>query len=153
MNAFAQAVRSKLNDPSCVVDVVQKGSCDASLKDAPHPYVIIDLNASGAPLGPAQAKCDFLFFADPNLVMPIEIKDGAPNVTKARRQLQAGAKAAEQLSPRGLRIVCRPVLVSKELRRQKQFELRKARVLFRKNREKIVRLDCGAPLTEAVGTS
>ena len=71
-------------------------------------------------------KCDFLFFADPNVVMPIEIKDGAPNVARATRQLQAGAKAADRLAPRGLPINFRPALVCRPLRRQKGFELRQA---------------------------
>ena len=83
MNGLARAVRSSLNDPSCLVDAVEKGKCDASLVDAPLPHVIIDLDATGSPLGSAQAKCDFLFFADPNVIAPIEIKDGAPGIATA----------------------------------------------------------------------
>ncbi len=123
-----------------------------SLADAPYPRVIVDLDAKGSALGQAQAKCDFLFFADPNLVAPIEIKDGEPNVVRATRQLQAGADAADKLAPRNIAIDFRPVLVSKELGRDKQFELRQASVRFRKREEKIRRVACGAPLTEALGS-
>ena len=56
--------------------------------------------------------------------MPIEIKDSEPNVAKAAEPLQAGAKAAESLAPRGLAIDFRPVLLSKSLRRHKRNELR-----------------------------
>ena len=154
MNGFAHAVRTGLDDPSCLVDTIQKGACDASLADAPHPRVIIDLDATGSPLRPTQAKCDSLFFADPNVVMSIEIKDhGAPNVTGATTQLQAGARAADVLAPRGLTTSFRPVLVSRPLRRQKRFELRLAVVLFRGRQETVRHVECGNPLTEALGAA
>ncbi len=152
MNGFAHAVLPRIEDVSCLVYATKKGACDTSLGNAPHPHVIIDLDATGSPLGRAQAKCDFLFFADPNVVAPIEIKDSEPNVARATRQLQAGADAADKLSPRDIAIDFRPVLVSKELRRDKQFELRQASVRFRKREEKIRRVACGAPLTEALGS-
>ena len=133
MNGFTHALRAKLDTPACLVNGINKGSCCVSLVDLPHPHVVIDL-------------------ADPNLVAPIEIKDGAPNIAKATKQLQAGANAADGLTPRDLAIDFRPVLVSKELRRDKQFELRQASVRFRKREEKIRRVACGAPLTEALGS-
>ena len=145
MNGFVQAVRSKLDDPACLVDAVEKGQCGAVLADVPHPHVIIDLDKTGAPLGPAQAKCDFLFFAHPNLVVPIEIKDSSPNVNRAAKQLQAGADAADRLAPRDRDISFRPVLVSRNLRRQKQYELREAKVQFRKRLERVRRVACGPP--------
>ena len=152
MNGFTHALRAKLDTPACLVNGINKGSCCVSLVDLPHPHVVIDLDEAGSPLGKARTKCDFLFFADPNLVAPIEIKDGAPNIAKATKQLQAGANAADGLTPRDLAIDFRPVLVSKELRRDKQFELRQASVRFRKREEKIRRVACGAPLTEALGS-
>ena len=103
-------------------------------------------------MGPARVKCDFLFFSNPNLVVPIEIKDGTPNVTRATRQLQAGAGAADTLAPRDLAITFRPVLVSRPLRRQKRFELRRAVVLFRGHTETVRHVACGDPLTEALGS-
>lgn len=154
MNGFAHAVRSRIEDLSCLVDAIKKGGCHASLEDAPDPRVIVDLDAQGSPLGPAQAKCDFLFFADPNnLVAPIEVKDGEPNINRARGQLQAGAGAADKLAPSDLDIDFRPVLVSRPLRRQKRFELRRAVVLFRGRQETVRHVECGNPLTEALGAA
>ena len=155
MNGFADAVRSRLT-PSCLVDGVDsidKGKCGASLAEAPHPRVIVDLDETGSPRGPTNVKCDFLFFAGPGWVAPIEIKDGEPNVAQATKQLQAGAKAAESLVPHGLATEFRPVLVSKSLRRHKRNELRDVVVEFRGSRERIRRLACEDPLTEALGTS
>lgn len=154
MNDLADTVRSKLAS-SCLVDGVDridKGNCGASLVDAPHPRVIVDLDKPGAPLGGARTKCDFLFFADPNFVTPIEIKDhGSPDIAQATKQLQAGADAAGRLAPRGSAASFRPVLVSREMRRDKQNELRRATVRFRKQRPEIVRqVICGDPLTEAL---
>ena len=155
MNGFVDAVRARIDDLSCVVDGIDKGRCGVSLADAPHPRVIIDLDETGSPLGPAQTKCDFLFFGEPDLVMPIEIKDhGAPNIAKVTKQLQAGADAADALTPRHPAVRFRPVLVSRNnMRRDKQFELRRASVRFRKRPEIVRQLICGGPLTGALGNS
>ena len=153
MNGFAHRVRAEIDDLRCLADDIEKGRCGVSLADAPHPHVVIDLDGTGSPLGPTQAKCDFLFFADPDLAVPVEIKGGVPNVARAARQLQAGADAAHKLAPRDLAVRFRPVLVSKSMRRQKQMELRHKRVLFRGRQEKIRRVPCGAPLTEALGNA
>ena len=155
MIGFADAVRAKLA-PSCVVDgtaAIDKGKCGASLAGAPAPRVIADLDAAGSPLGPAKGKCDFLFFADPGLVAPIEVKDSEPNVAKVIKQLKAGTKAAEELTPRGVAVIFRPVLVSKSLRTHKRNELRGAAVKFRNQRERVRRLVCGDSLTEVIGSS
>ena len=154
MNGLAHAVRARIEDRTCLVDDVVKGGCGASLSDAPQPRVVIDLDETGSPLGGAQSKCDYLiFFADPSLVMLIEIKDGAPNVAKVERQLQAGARAADELAPRGVAVLCRPVLVSRALRRQKQVDLRKAVVRFRGREERVRRVACGDSLTDALGNT
>ena len=152
MSVFAHEVLRQI-DRRCLADSIDKGGCKASLTDAPPDHAVVDLDAPGAPLGLASVRCDYLFFADPNLVAPIEIKNSEPNVVRAARQLQAGADAADRLLPRGREIVCRPVLVSKNLRRQKQNELRQAVVRFRGRKEKVRRIACGDPLTEAFGTS
>lgn len=112
MSVFAHEVLRQI-DRRCLADGIDKGGCKASLTDAPPDHAVVDLDAPGAPLGLASVRCDYLFFADPNLVAPIEIKNSEPNVVRAARQLQAGANAADRLLPRGREIVCRPVLVSK----------------------------------------
>ena len=105
-------------------------------------------------MGPARTKCDFLFFGDPDLVMPIEVKDhGAPDIGKATRQLQAGADAAGRLAPRDVAVRFRPVLVSRDMRRDKQIELRRAKVRFRKRPEIVRQVICGNPLTDALRDS
>lgn len=151
MNGFTHDVRARIGDRTCLVDNVVKGGCGVSLSDAPQPRLVIDLDETGSPLGGAQSKCDYLLFADPSLVMPIEIKDGAPNVARVERQLQAGARAADELAPRGVAVSCRPVLVSKALRRQKQADLRKASVRFRGRKERVRHVSCGDRLTDALG--
>ena len=153
MNGFVDAVRARIDALSCVVDGIDKGRCGVSLADAPHPRVIIDLDKTGSPLGPARTKCDFLFFGEPDLVMPIEIKDhGAPNIAKVTKQLQAGADAADdKLPPRHPAVRFRPVLVSRNMRRDEQLKLRSERVRFRKRLEMVRQLNCGDPLTGALG--
>lgn len=154
MNGFADAVRAEIDDSSCLVDGIKKGRCGVSLVDAPSPRVIIDLDRTGSPLGPAHTKCDYLFFGDPDLVMAIEVKDhGAPDIAKATRQIQAGADAAGTLAPGDVTVRFRPVLVSRDMRRDKQNELRSATVRFRKRAEIVRQVICGDPLTEALGNS
>ncbi len=150
MIGFTHTIRSKIDDSRCLVDAVDKGSCGVSLADAPQSHVVIDLDETGSPLGPAQAKCDFLFFADPNVVVPIEIKDGAPDVARATGQLQAGADAADVLAPRDRDVNFRPVLVSRSLRRRKQMDLRAARVRFRKRDERVSHVVRGQALADAL---
>ena len=152
MSGFAHEVLQRIAD-RCLVDGIDKGGCKASLTDAPPDHAVVDLDAPGAPLGPTRVRCDYLFFADPNLVAPIEIKNSEPNVVRAAKQLQAGADVVDELIPGDRKIVCRPVLVSKSLRRKKQNELRQAVVRFRGRKEKVRRIACGDPLTEAFGTS
>ena len=150
MKGFADDVGSRIEDHACLVDDIGKGGCGVTLADAPRPRLVIDLDGTGSPLGGARSKCDYLLFADPNLVVPIEIKGGAPNVAQVTRQLQAGARAADGLAPRGLAVRFRPVLVSKDLRRQQQVDLRSARVRFRRHEERVRRVACGDPLTDAL---
>lgn len=151
MNGFAHGVRQRIADRRCLVADVDKDGCSVSLTDAPPSRAVVDLDADGSPLGPTRVKCDYLFFADPNLFAPIEFKNGEPNVKSAARQLRAGAGAADALAPRDRAIVCRPVLMSRSLRRQHQIDLRKEAVQFRGRPERIRRLACGASLTEAFG--
>ena len=149
VNGVVDVVRQRISDGRCLVDDVGKGGCGVSLTGVPPARAVVDLDAPGAPLGPARVRCDYLFFADPNLVAPIEIKDSEPDVVRAARQLQAGADAADDLLPRDREIVCRPVLVSRSLRRRKQIDLRQAVVRFRGRGERVRRVVCGDPLTEA----
>ena len=112
----------------------------------PHPRVIIALDETGSPLGPARTKCDFLFFGDPDLVMSIEVKDhDSPDIDKATRQLQAGANAADQLAPRDVAVRFRPVLVSRDMRRDNQIRLRSKKVRFRKRPEIVSASDLRRP--------
>ena len=119
MSGFAYEVLRQI-DRRCLADGIDKGGCRVLQPDAPPARAVVDLDADGSPLGPPRVRCDYLFFADPNLVAQIEIKNSEPNVVRVARQLQAGADAADRLLPRGREIVCRPVLVSKSLRRKKQ---------------------------------
>lgn len=149
MNGIVHGILQRFADQCCLVDDIGKNECKVSLADAPPSRAVVNLDKGGSPLRRTRVKCDYLFFADPNLVAPIEIKDGEPNVKYAAGQLRAGAKAVDALTPRGREIVFRPVLVSKSLRRQHQIDLRKETVQFRRRQERIRRIACGASLTEA----
>ena len=99
MNGFAHGVRQRIADRRCLVADVDKDGCSVSLTDAPPSRAIVDLDADGSPLGPTRVKCDYLFFADPNLFAPIEFKNGEPNVKSAARQLRAGGRGGRRPGP------------------------------------------------------
>ena len=153
MSGVVHGILQRFADQGCLVDAIGTKECKVSLADAPASRAVVDLDADGSPLGRTRVKCDYLFFEDPNLAAAIEIKDGEPNVKHATEQLQKGAKAVDDLTPRDREIVFRPVLVSKSLRRKKQMDLRQAVVRFRRRPEKIRRIACGGSLTEAFGSA
>ena len=151
MNGIVGTVRPQL-DERCLVEEICKGKCGVSLLGTNESRVVVDLDKSGAPIGNATRKCDYLFFADPNLAVPLELKDsGTPNVKTVTDQLQAGATKIQELVPGGLNVKFRPVLVSRSPRRRDTtYQLRKAVVEFRNCHERVRLVECGGALTDAI---
>lgn len=114
MSGLVRRVHANV-DCRCIVTRIRKEGCRASLEDAPEPYVIVDLDTPGSPLGPSDERCDYLFVANAadlaGWVAPLELKRGKFDAGQIADQLQAGAGAAERLVPPNFAVEFRPIAV------------------------------------------
>ena len=146
----------------CVVTRCRKEGCSVSLKDAPSPRVIIDLDRPQAPVGQTEKRCDYIFIGAPSSawvapmeprVAPMELKRGKPNASEIVPQLQAGADIADKIVPRDAKVQLRPIavfggrVVANELR---MFAKRTTRIRFRNRTIKIELLRCGKQLVDVL---
>ena len=154
MSGLVQRVRAKV-DNACVVTEMDKEGCSVSLDGAPVTRLIVDLDEPGSPLGQNVTRCDYLFFADDNSgtdwVAPLELKRGQFHTVEFRKQLQAGAHAAEQLVPPNASVRFRPIAVfGGGLHKAEQRRLKQPsnRVRFHGRCEPLRLIRCGAKLTD-----
>ena len=156
MTGLVEAVGKKV-DGACVTGRIKKDGCSISLNGAPQPRLIIDFDKPGSPLGPDQPRCDYLFVAEvaggPGWIVPLELKRGRLHADKAVRQLQAGARAAEQLVPSGAQVRFRPVAVAGSTPKDERNRLKGkgGKIRFHGRAEVVRLLSCGAALTEVLG--
>ena len=154
MTGMVETVRGKVESTCVISKGLRKEGCSVSLKDAPKPRLIIDLDKPGSPLGKNQTRCDYLFVADAQgnrgWVVPIELKKGRLDASKAVEQLKAGASVAEQLVPDTLTVNFRPAVASGGNKAERA-ELRAERniVRFRGSVEYVRLLKCGDKLINA----
>ena len=114
MSGLVQRVRERV-DARCVATRIRKEGCRVSLEDAPQPYLIVDFDKPGSPLGPSDERCDYLLVANAadfdGWVVPLELKRGRFDAGGISDQLQAGAGAAERLLPRNFAVEFQPIAV------------------------------------------
>ena len=96
----------------CVVNRCGKGRCTVSLRNAPEPRVLIDLDHPSIADQNA-TRCDYIFIggSDKVWVAPMELKSGSPNASQIVPQLQAGADIADGIVPRGAKVEFMPLAV------------------------------------------
>ena len=146
----------------CVATRCRKHGCSVSLKDAPSPRVLIDLDLPQAPVGQTEKRCDYIFIGasssawvapmEPR-VAPMELKRGKPNASEIVPQLQAGADIADRIVPIDAKVQLRPIAVfggrvaANELR---MFAKKSNWVDFRNRTIKIELLRCGKQLVDVL---
>ena len=157
MTGLVETVRFAL-DPKCIVSgKLKKDGCVVSLKDAPAPRLIVDFDKPKSPLGRSETRCDYLFVAEvaggSGWIVPLELKRGRLHADEAVRQLQAGARAAEQLVPLSARVSFRPVAVAGSTPKDERNRLKGkgGKIRFRGCAEVIRLLPCGAALAGVLG--
>ena len=160
MTGLVASVRGKLDEACVGSRRLRKEGCSVSLRDAPQPHLIIDLDKPGSPLSQNQTRCDYLFVAEVpsnrDWVVPLELKSGGLDAGKVAAQLQAGARAAEKLVQSGRTIRLRPVLAyGGSMHRAERTAMKKKTnwVRFRDYSEPVRQIRCGSPLTPALSTS
>ena len=154
MTGLVDTVRGKVENACVKSGGLRKEGCSLSLQDAPQSRLIIDFDKPGSPLRWRQTRCDYLFVAEvpgkPGWVVPLELKKGRLDASKAVEQLKAGASVAEKLVPDTLTVNFRPVVASGGNKAERA-ELRAGRnkVRFRGSVEYVRLLKCGDKLINA----
>ena len=154
-----EAVRKKV-DPRILASCCEEGTCSVSLDRTSGRFALIHVDVPGDPPWSLAAKgkkrCDYLFVGGAGTrgnpwVIPLELTtyDEKPSGTIAS-QLQAGARIAERLIPKDSTVRFCPVLASLNLHRHIRVQLGKEWVKFRGKRARVVEINCGQRLTEAL---
>ena len=153
MKALSKRIRSNFR-ATCIVDEIERPECTLSLCGTPRPYLFIDLDLPGSPLGPSDRRCDYLTFID-NVggmpcVAPVEFKSTLRG--KIVEQLQAGANEAERHVPNEFKCQFRPISVIKRFPKGRRKNIRRpvSFVSFRGGSEPIRIVACGDKFVDAL---
>ena len=147
--------------PPCCVRRCRKEKCTVVLKQAPSPFVLVDLDCDRLHIEEGSRRCDFLFVSQedkgmPGLVGVLELK-GRPRASVVAAQLQAGAQFAERVLPGDVELRFRPVLFySGGLRGAERDRIRNTFIRFRHPKKgsvlktRVILKSCGSPLKDAL---
>lgn len=146
---------------ACCVKRCSKEGCNVNMREAPSPFVLIDMDCDLLEIDRRSNLCDFLFVSRggggaPGWVAALELK-GRPESSKIIAQLQAGAQFASKILSRDADILFRPIaFFGGRMHREELTRLRRASVRFRhpKTRtvlkERVVLRRSGSRLEEAL---
>ena len=133
---------------------LRKEGCGVRLDGAPTPRVVVDLDKPGAPLGPGETRCDYLFFAEspsaPGWLAPLELKGGRFQATGVQAQLQAGADAASGLLSQAVAVRFCPIIVSRGTRKNEREKLKRIRIRYRGAVEPVRQMGCDRRLADVL---
>lgn len=151
MTNLLAEVRKRI--PSCCITTrCRRKRCSVSLKNAPRPHLIIDMDK--AAISKNARKCDYIFIeeSDNAWVVAMELKRGLAAASEIVEQLQAGALFADQKIPKKFRVRFCPLVASGAIWKAERNKLKKKsnRIEFREEYVVVQRIKCGAPLTSAL---
>jgi len=155
VTGLVKRVRAEL-DTRCLIQGggLGKEGCRIRLEGTPRTRVAIDFDKPGSPLGQNETRCDYLFVAEssgnPGWIVPLELKSGKVDVSRATDQLQAGAEFAERLFASNRDVEFFPVIASGSVPKAERRALQTSRVRFRQRNERIRRVTCGDRLIKAL---
>lgn len=140
---------------TCHARKCEMSGCSVGLKNAPQPFFLIQMDCDKLPIGQNETRCDYIFIGGSDRVwlVPMELKKGDLGTSEVMKQLQAGARFAENIIPRNEQVSFFPIAVFGG--KAHPIELRKLRqsanrIRFRGQRFNIQLLKCGSPLAEAI---
>ena len=138
----------------CIARRCSKSGCSASMKNAPSPRILIDLDHSHFRDGKDETRCDYIFIGGSGAawVAPMELKRGEVGASEVASQLQAGADIADRIVPADANVRFRAIAVSGSMPRAERRELDKPanQIRFRNGNFRVTPLRCRAPLTNAL---
>lgn len=156
MTGLLKTVCAALDQRCLVNGTLNKSKCKIPMQGVPSPHLVVDFDKPKSPLGPSQARCDYLFVAEgsggPGWVVPLELQLGSLDASKVVRQLQAGATAAEEFIPSGERVKFRPCAACKSRHRAEIQRLKRksSRIGFHGHSEAVRLMTCGEPLAQVL---
>ena len=138
----------------CISRRCRKSGCSASMRNAPSPRILIDLDHPQAPADPSKTRCDYIFIGGSGAawVAPMELKRGEVSASEVASQLQAGADIADRIVPADANVKFRAIAVSGSMSRAERRELDKPanQIRFRNVKFRVTPLRCRAPLANAL---
>ena len=154
MANLVNQIKQNLPDKCLAKGKYRKKGCSVSLKDAPAPFVMIDMDKPQAPVRQDETKCDYIFiggWVDVFLV-PLELKRGKLDASDAVRQLQAGANiAATRIIPKREQVQFLPVAVcGGKFHRIERQRLSQRKIRFKNQSSNVQLLRCGQRLIDAL---
>lgn len=155
MVSVTDALKQAATDQSCLVQRCKEAGCSVSLKGLPNPHVVMDMEHPGAPIDQSKPHCDYLVAysdqATHDGLVALELKSTIRDVGALVDQLQGGASVAESLLSDVPNIKFVPVVAGKA-HRHEYSDLRKksVNVKFRDKPYPVERINCGAPLMQAL---
>ncbi len=153
MAGLVDAVRSKVAQKCLVTRCGAKG-CSVSMKDAPRPNVLVNMDCRDLGIKDDASKCDFMFVSDDgDWVVALELKKGSVRASEMVGQLRAGARFADRIIPRNTTARFLPVAVyGGKLHRDEVNKFRQSanQINFRGKRVRVELMRCGRRMVEAL---
>jgi len=136
----------------------KRATCRVAMDDAPRPSLIVNLDQLERHQGTGQVqgqkhgdyfvvvqKCVNSFW-----LAVIEIKGGKCSVSNLIKQIQAGAKVAEQYVLTAEKVTFCPIAVTRRLHKNDRRRLRASVVEFHGCKKLVFQLSCGQKLVDAL---
>lgn len=154
MGNLVRRIRDTFPDGCLTTGRLRKEGCSVSLRNAPTPWIAIDLDKPLAPVGQSETKCDYIFIGGTRnaILAPLELKRGKLDASDIVNQLRAGTDiAAARIIPISQQVQFLPVAVcGGKIHRAERRCLLKSRIRFRSQYSTVRLLKCGDPLINAL---
>ena len=154
MADLVRRIKQNLPDECFVTGRLRKEGCSVSLKDAPTPSIVIDMDKPQAPGGQNETRCDYIFIGGCNNVflMPLELKRGKLDASDVVKQLQAGADiAAARIIPKRGQVQFLPVAAcGGKFHRAEIRRLSQSKIRFKSQSSNVQLLRCSQRLIDAL---
>ena len=145
-------------DNQCLSRRCSGGNCSIQMPREHQEWILLDMDSTSAPVSQTGQRCDYVFFGKvegaADWAIPIELKEGGVDASKAALQLQTGADVAGKVlkSVGKDKVRFLPIVASSKLSRRENIELKKERnkVRFRDTRAVITRVRCKSKLADAL---
>ena len=151
MAGLVEAVRSAVAE-RCLATRCRAQGCSVSMRDAPQPHVLIDMDCEDIEIEAGERRCDFIFVSDDgDRVVALELKRGDLDASYVVEQLRAGARFVERIVPRQVDVNFVPLAVygGKFHRKEREELLKRTNwIRFRGKRFQVDSLRCGRGIVE-----